>query len=70
MRSCRGTAGCGSRPRWCGSAVLPDGADAMTRTVTEEARATGERMLTEFGLVVESYSLAHQGKVAAARARE
>ena len=33
---------------------LADGADAMTRTVTEEARATGERMLTEFGLVIES----------------
>ena len=48
---------------------LADGAEAMTRAVTEEARAAGERMLTEFGLVVESFSLAHQGKVAAARAK-
>ncbi len=48
---------------------LADGADAMTRAVTEQARATGERMLTEFGLNVESFSLAHQGKVAAARAK-
>ncbi|RDH78975.1 LuxR family transcriptional regulator [Mycolicibacterium moriokaense] len=48
---------------------LADGADAMMRAVTEEARATGERMLTEFGLVVDSVALAHQGKVAAARER-
>ncbi|HKV17860.1 MAG TPA: LuxR C-terminal-related transcriptional regulator [Mycobacterium sp.] len=46
---------------------IADGADAVLRTVAEEARAAGERMLTEFGLVVEGFSLAHQGKVTAAR---
>src|SRR6476661_1878215 len=48
---------------------LADGADAMTRTVADEARVAGERMLTEFGLLVGSFSLAHQGKVAEARER-
>ncbi len=48
---------------------LAHDADAITRSVTEQARATGERMLTEFGLVIEAYSLVHQGKVTAARAR-